>query len=522
MKKNFIWGFTLMALAFSACGTEELDSVSAPVAENSTPTADIEAVAKKYVSFGYKTEEETSLSKTALDDSNHPTVFVENDALAVNGTSDQLVYGADGNFSGTIVEADNYTAVYPFSAASAISDDAVSAVVPSVQKVSLSQPFDPEAHIMVGTATNTERMLEFKQACSFLKFTTEKSCAKIVVAPVYAADKICGGFSVSVSDMAISAADDATSNVTLLPAGDGATEIPAGTYYASLIAGSQFTKGITITLYDSDDKVISVLYKRLAEPKTFARKKIVTLTKPIVFNTDANGYCYADIKVNDEVSFKMAYVQGGTFLMGAQNTEPDQPNYDANAFFDEERPVHSVTLSSYSIGRFEVTQELWKTVMGTDNNPSNNSTADNLPVENVSWDEIVGRFLPALNTMTGMDFRLPAEDEWEFAARGGNKSQGFVYSGSATVAEVAWFWGTSTHEVGTKKANELGLFDMTGNVREWCQDNWYNYGTPDYGEARIIRGGGYADFDWQCRVSYRGGELGGWNSNINTGFRLAL
>ena len=126
------------------------------------------------------------------------------------------------------------------------------------------------------------------------------------------------------------------------------------------------------------------------------------------------------------VEFKMVYVEGGTFMMGAQNSDPKSPNYDGEAL-DDESPVHEVELSDYYIGETQVTQALWKAVMG--NNPSVFTVDDDFPVETVSWDDIVEKFIPALNKKTGRTFRLPTEAEWEYAARGGNKSKGHMYSG---------------------------------------------------------------------------------------------
>ena len=224
----------------------------------------------------------------------------------------------------------------------------------------------------------------------------------------------------------------------------------------------------------------------------------------------------------DGVSFKMIAVEGGTFQMGS-------PESDAEAFGDE-KPQHEVTLSNYYIGETEVTQELWKAVMGS--NPSYFVGA-NLPVENVSWDDCQ-EFIGKLNEKTGMKFRLPTEAEWEYAARGGKKSKGYTYSGSNTIDDVAWYSdnsGKTTHEVGTKQANELGIYDMSGNVWEWCQD-WYGetyYENspsidplgPDSGSNRVERGGSWWSFARSCRVAYRGRCLPG-DRYDNLGFRLAL
>ena len=200
----------------------------------------------------------------------------------------------------------------------------------------------------------------------------------------------------------------------------------------------------------------------------------------------------------------MIYVNGGTLCMGA-TSEQMNPGVD-------EKPMHQVTLSSYYIGETEVTQSLWKAVKGS--NPSQ-FKGGNLPVENVSWEECQD-FIRKLNILTGRSFRLPTEAEWEFAARGGNKSKHTQYSGSSKIDDVAWYDGNSndeTHPVKSKKANELGIYDMSGNVWEWCQD-WYgeysstaqdNPTGSNIGAYRVYRGGGfkYNYGKGGCRVAHR-------------------
>ena len=216
----------------------------------------------------------------------------------------------------------------------------------------------------------------------------------------------------------------------------------------------------------------------------------------------------------------MVYVSGGTFTMGATSEQGS----DA---YDWEKPAHSVTLSGYYIGKYEVTQGLWKAVMGS--NPSY-FKGDNLPVEHVSWDE-VQEFLRKLNEITGKNYRLPTEAEWEFAARGGNSSRGYKYSGSNSIGNVAWYDGNSgdrTHAVGTKSPNELGIYDMSGNVYEWCQDWYGDYSSssqrnpkgPNGGSRRVFRGGSWHSAR-DCRVSCRSGFTPDFRY-FPLGFRLAL
>jgi formylglycine-generating enzyme required for sulfatase activity len=232
------------------------------------------------------------------------------------------------------------------------------------------------------------------------------------------------------------------------------------------------------------------------------------------------------------VSFTMVAVEGGTFTMGAT---PEQSS-DAR---DNEKPAHEVTLSSYCIGETEVTQALWQAVMGS--NPSNFTGDLQRPVEQVSWNNCQA-FITKLNQMTGKTFRLPTEAEWEYAARGGKLSQGFKYAGSNIIGDVAWYEvnaydvGSSsseygTHVVATKAPNELGLYDMSGNVWEWCQD-WYsssyysnspsvNPTGPASGTYRVYRGGSWCHSASNCRVSIRNVNYP-MGTNDFLGLRLAL
>ena len=227
------------------------------------------------------------------------------------------------------------------------------------------------------------------------------------------------------------------------------------------------------------------------------------------------------IPVKDGVNIEMVKVEAGTFMMGAAS-EKEKPD-------DDEKPVHQVTLTKdYYIGMYEVTQALWQAVMGS--NPSN-FKGDNRPVETVSWNDCQN-FISKLNRITGRKFRLPTEAEWEYAARGGKKSRGYRYSGSRKISDVAWYNdnnGVETREVGTKKSNELGIYDMAGNVSEWCQDLYGSYSSSSQtnptgatsGSFRVYRGSSWFFIAKQCRSSWRSSKAPDYRGNY-LGLRLAL
>lgn len=222
------------------------------------------------------------------------------------------------------------------------------------------------------------------------------------------------------------------------------------------------------------------------------------------------------------VSFNMIKVDDGSFSMGATYEQGSEAMW-------WEEPVHQVSLSSYYIGETEVTQALWKAVMRQ--NPSS-FKGDNLPVDCVSWDDCV-EFCRLLSLKTGRRFRLPTEAEWEFAARGGNKSNHYRYSGSDNLYEVAWCLDNSDsipHPVKLKKPNELGIYDMAGNAWEWCSDYWHekyennsqvNPQGPSSGEYRVHRGGGWLNRPTHCRISYRYKAQQNRRNDFR-GFRLVL
>ena len=246
--------------------------------------------------------------------------------------------------------------------------------------------------------------------------------------------------------------------------------------------------------------------------------------KKIVWECVEDGVVKADVvlKISFVSNIEMVLVEGGTFTMGCTKEQDRDCNEKA----------HQVTLNSFYIGKYEVTQKQWKDVMG--NNPSSSyQHNDNMPVTNVSWND-AQIFINKLNAQTGKQYRLPTEAEWEYAAKGGKKSKGFIYSGSNTIDEVAWYRrnsGVKLQAVGTKQPNELGIYDMSGNVREWCND-WYdrnyydkspqaNPPGPASGSERVVRDGSFDHGPSYSRTAYRYGDSPGKRIYFY-GFRLAL
>jgi len=221
----------------------------------------------------------------------------------------------------------------------------------------------------------------------------------------------------------------------------------------------------------------------------------------------------------------LVFIEGDTFRMAKP-----KDNHERNR---SERPVHDVTVPSFYLAKYPVTQRLWQAVMGSDPEWLAFKGSGSRPVEQVSWDD-AQEFIEKLNQLTGERYRLPSEAEWEFAARGGIDSNGYKYAGSNKLKEVGWYDENShgeTKPVGLKFPNELGLYDMSGNVREWCEDVWHeNYeGAPDDGSAwvkggeqnfRVVRGGSWLNSGYSCRVSDRNADIADLRFN-NIGFRLA-
>lgn len=236
------------------------------------------------------------------------------------------------------------------------------------------------------------------------------------------------------------------------------------------------------------------------------------------------------------INMRMVYVEGGTFTMGCTSEQGGECGND-------ESPNRQTTVSSYYIGMLEVTQSQWEKVMGTSiyqqRDKANSSwpwplrgAGPDYPMYYVSWEE-AKEFCARLSRQTGKNYTLPTEAEWEYAARGGNKQEGTKYSGGWSVDDVAWYDGnssSSTHPCGTKRANALGIYDMSGNVYEWCED-WYANQYLQYdnnnpkgassGSYRVLRGGGWGDYAKDCRVAFRNNNTPS-NRYSTCGFRVVL
>ncbi len=268
-------------------------------------------------------------------------------------------------------------------------------------------------------------------------------------------------------------------------------------------------RGLQIYTVVKTDKIIYSYSGTQEQNLQYAfAQRLVHDTIPPVLTFTVNG-----------VSFDMIYVEGGTFMMGSEAANAEE----------DEKPIHEVTLSDFYIGEMEVTQQLWQLVMG--NNPSVKE-GNNLPVTNISWDDCQ-TFVEKLSEMTGMHFRLPTEAEWEYAARGGRRSQGYTYAGSDVIDEVAWYEVNSnnkTHAVGQKQSNELGIYDMTGNVWEYCYDWHMPYSAQAQtnpmgattGEKRVLRGGCYHYDSKNCTNTNRHSFYTPDKGGASTGLRIVL
>jgi formylglycine-generating enzyme len=294
-----------------------------------------------------------------------------------------------------------------------------------------------------------------------------------------------------------------------------------GSKYLKNIPVGEYTLNSSLTGYESVTKRITITLDK-------------TSNENIILEVDTSNH--SEGQVHSEGFDNMIFVKGGSFQMGSNK-------------YDDEKPVHSVTVSDFYIGKYEVTQAEWQAIMGK--NPGN-FKGDNLPVEKVSWYDAVefcnkksrAEGLTPCYTGSGKNtkcnfsangYRLPTEAEWEYAARGGvsaSSTTGYKYAGSNNIGEVAWYYSNSnskTHTVGTKQPNELGIYDMSGNVWEWCND-WYSkkyYKTSpnnnpqgaSSGKYSVLRGGSWNFNDDLCRVANRF-RNGRGNCSGDYGFRL--
>lgn len=293
-------------------------------------------------------------------------------------------------------------------------------------------------------------------------------------------------------------------------------------FFASILLGIATTvcaQGVVV--HKKNGSVIKIPYTELDSISTYNYNETPDIGS-------GGGIKTFDVK---GVEFKMIPVAGGTFEMGA--TAEQSNGYTPDS---DEKPVHLVTLSDYYIGQTEVTQALWFAVMGARPSTSYSWTSqyglgDEYPAYYISYTECK-EFITELNKLTGENFRMPTEAEWEFAARGGNESKGYIFSGSNDLNTVGWFKDNSnftTHPVARKTPNELGIYDMSGNVWEWCSDWYASYGSgsltnptgPASGSSRVARGGSWSNVATYCRVSYRNRSGSGIHDG-GLGLRLAL
>ncbi len=269
------------------------------------------------------------------------------------------------------------------------------------------------------------------------------------------------------------------------------------------------------SLYGNTPKSIWLEYGEYLFKLTKGNKVIVEKVSISFSSSAAHSFILKD--TNDPMDQFMVFVKGGTFRMG------DTFN-DGKKF---EKPVHDVTVSDFYISKYEITQSLWEELMG--NSPSHFKDCDQCPVERVSWHD-AQNFIKKLNVLTGKSYRLPTEAEWEFAARGGEKTKNHRYSGAYNINDVAWYSGNSgnkTNEVGQLKPNELGIYDMSGNVWEWCNDWFSSYSStpevnpkgPETGDGRVVRGGSWFGYIDANRLTFRGFDDPS-NSRSYIGFRV--
>ncbi len=485
MKKRFLLaGLFAISALMTACSDDERTDIQA--VPNPLPSVDQPAVSGKVqITFHGVADADNSTSKTVIAEgtgSSKKVNFVSGDQISVyDGTSwntfSTTGEGESADFIGDALSVDTYYMVYPASDGYTMTDGKISATIPASQQAVLGS-FDPKANVSVAKCANGEDF-QLKNVCSLLRLVIPAGAEydRIIVKSNSGDNKIAGDVSVD-PETGVAAITDGVSEIELTPEAGG--KISQGEYYVAMIPQT-LTTGITVELYKGDE-VYAKLYKK---ELSFVRSKGLNATMKdfdyIVF--DFNG-----------VEFKMIRV----------------PGYDGGDFY---------------IGETEVTQALYAEVMkGTDfpTNPSDPiyGIGDNYPVSRVYYDdELHNGFLKNLNTVTGKSFRLPSSAEWEYAAKGGDPDA--KYSGcndDEDLNDYAWYIGSigsvyGCREVATKKANGYGLYDMSGNVWEWCEDLEYSF---------VLRGGSW-DFDNEgCEVSLALAPYLYAYFARSIGFRLAL
>lgn len=303
------------------------------------------------------------------------------------------------------------------------------------------------------------------------------------------------------------------------------------TLLAALLCASFTTANAQgVVIYKKDGKAIKVPYYELDRIDTYDYTD-----EPGIEGEDTDQDTDKESTLSFTVGgigFNMKLVKAGTFTMGATAEQTGAE--------DDEKPAHSVTISKdFYIGETEVTQGLWQAVMGNSPTTDGSKWSDTYgigsayPAYYISYNEVTD-FITKLNQKTGKQFRMPTEAEWEYAARGGNQSKGYTYSGSNKIDDVAWYTtnsGSKTHPVKTKQANELGIYDMSGNVWEWCSDRYektyYSVSPsndptgPASGSSRVFRGGSWFNYAGNCRTANRN-ISSTTDRNNDIGFRLCL
>ncbi len=485
MKKKFLAAFmmaTVMGMPYCSDDTQEQDLSVSDGVQIEQIIQEVEEPSLMDVSFMAQVTE-SEISKATL--ANNDYAFSSEECISVfPSVNPSQHYKFDSkceenatvaHFTGVMTEGDakspKFYAVLPYNEEkNSCVNGKVTVTVPMLQTATPNS-FDPTANIMVSVADAEQPAFRFRTVCSFMKIMIDSDYTSLtikggdgeVLAGTVSVDPATGESTVTTPHTAIAIKPMA-----------GDKYIARGTYFIAMLPVTFKNK---IIVRESSDNVIKeISVNNLA----FDRNRYRTVISSVTNNYVVNG-----------VSFKMVSVNGGVF--------------------------GNETLKDFAVGQTEVTQGLWKAVMDG-NNPSSfagseDENHDNYPVENVSWDD-AQNFITKLNFITGKNFRLLTGAEWEFAARGGNKSQGYTYSGSNNVDDVAWYNGNAggqTHPVASKRPNELGIYDMSGNVWEWTEEASGSYrvhrGGSWYNDAGNASSSSRRDYSPDRRYDYLGFRL---------------